>query len=252
MGCPISARSWHDFVAMFAALASSLIPLRSVAGDPSSTRTVYAVVIALAVIGVGLIVLGIWMIRQTRVEPVLLAPLERMADRRWRRSDPTGRRRLLDDVRPEGAEPVHRAPDEPEIDEEFDAEPPVPSFDDLDPILLAYDIDPRLLDVPAPAADALATGDDATGDDATVDEPASDDRPDDDPNGDDPTDAEPAIDRGAPPPADDGAIADDGTDQAGTDDGTGDHGTDQAGTGDGTVRGVYAGEPDGEPAGSDR
>ena len=37
--------------------------------------------IALVVIGVFLIGIGVWLFRQTRVDPELLAPLERMADR---------------------------------------------------------------------------------------------------------------------------------------------------------------------------
>ncbi|MGI9644633.1 MAG: ComEA family DNA-binding protein [Ilumatobacteraceae bacterium] len=106
-----------------------------VAGDPASSRTVYAIVIGLAVIGVVLVVLAIWIIRQTRVDPELLSPLEAMADRRWRKLDPAGRRRMLDGVRPEGATPVHNQPTEPDYDDEFAmAEQRIPSFDDLPPV----------------------------------------------------------------------------------------------------------------------
>ena len=122
-----TASNWHNLDAVLFAL-----PHAVVASDPASSRTVYAMVIGLIVIGVLLVVLAIWVIRQTRVDPELLAPLERMNDRSWRKRDPAGRRRLLDDVRPEGAEPVRRAAGEPPVDEKFD--PPerrVPSFADM-------------------------------------------------------------------------------------------------------------------------
>lgn len=116
-------------------MASPMTGVVSSVGDPAATRTVYGIVIGLSLIGVALVVLGIWLIRQTRVDAELLGPLERMADRRWRKLDPAGRRRLLDDVRPDGAEPVVRTPHEPEVDSEFEREPPVPSFDDLEAIV---------------------------------------------------------------------------------------------------------------------
>jgi len=74
------------------------------AGDTGSTRLVYAMVIGLVVVGVALVTLAIWILRQTRPEPALLAPLERMGERRWRRHDEHVRRQLLDEVRPMGAQ----------------------------------------------------------------------------------------------------------------------------------------------------
>ena len=78
------------------------------ASADASTRAVYAVVIALGVIGVALLVLALWLIRQTRPEPQLLAPLERMDDRSWRAQGPAEMRRDLNALRPEGARPVVR------------------------------------------------------------------------------------------------------------------------------------------------
>lgn len=100
-------------------------------GDPSATRTVYGIVVALVVLGVACIVVLVWLVRATRPDPELLAPLEVMDTRRWRRLDPAGRRRLLDEVRPEAAEPLRREQHEPAFDEEFVQVPPVADFDDL-------------------------------------------------------------------------------------------------------------------------
>jgi hypothetical protein len=105
------------------------------AGDPGSTRLVYATIAGLVVIGIVLVVLGVWLIRQTRIDPPVLAPLERMGDRDWRRqTDPATQRRILDEVRPEGAEPLHSEPSPPTPDAEFDlAERPVAPMSDLAP-----------------------------------------------------------------------------------------------------------------------
>ena len=105
------------------------------AGDLESTRLVYAMVIGLAAIGVLFVLLGIWVIRQTRVDLEMLAPLERMGDRDWRKSDPASQRRSLDEIRPEGAEPIQPEPHRPRVDAEFgQSDRPVESFDDLAPI----------------------------------------------------------------------------------------------------------------------
>lgn len=103
------------------------------AGDASSTRTVYMTIVALVVIGVLLLVVAIWLFKQTKPEPELLAPLERMDDRSWRRQNPTEARRDLDGLRPSGARPVAKAQGVPSIDSQFSANSPVlGSFDDLD------------------------------------------------------------------------------------------------------------------------
>jgi FtsZ-interacting cell division protein ZipA len=105
--------------------------LEVAAGDPEANRVVYGVVIALVVIGLVLIAIAVWVFRQTRVDRELLAPLERMSDRSWNKRDPATQRRMLDEVRPDDAVPLHWAASEPEPDEEFDELRPVSSFDDL-------------------------------------------------------------------------------------------------------------------------
>jgi hypothetical protein len=108
------------------------------ASDPGSTRVVYAMVAGLVVIGLAFIGLGVWLIRQTRYDPPVLAPLERMGDRDWRKRDGMTQRRILDEVRPEGAEPLNSQPDAPELDAEFElSEQPVSPMTDLGPGLAA-------------------------------------------------------------------------------------------------------------------
>ena len=108
------------------------------AGDASATRTVYGVVIALGVIGLALLVLAFWLIKQTRPEPELLAPLERMDDRAWRQQEPAEMRRDLDSLRPSGARPVAPEPSVPDIDAQFaQSRPTLGTFDDLQAQLAA-------------------------------------------------------------------------------------------------------------------
>ncbi len=156
---PVCVRAgllWHTLPVTFAG------SFARAAGDPGATRVVYAIVAALALIGVALVFLAVWVIKQTRPEPELLAPLERMSDRAWRKQDPAQKRRALDEVRPPGAEPVTREPDPPERDDEFDQRvPAIARFDDL---VDRPDVDP--------ASDAVAEdvverldGDELTDDD---------------------------------------------------------------------------------------
>ncbi len=105
------------------------------AGDPGSTRLVYAMVAGLIAIGVVFILLGIWLVRQTRYDLPVLAPLERMGDKDWRRQrDPATQRRVLDEVRPAGAEPLRPESSAPNLDAEFElADRPVAPMSDLAP-----------------------------------------------------------------------------------------------------------------------
>ncbi|HEY3493111.1 MAG TPA: hypothetical protein VGK73_00440 [Polyangiaceae bacterium] len=100
-------------------------------GDPSRTRTVYAAILFLIALGVGLIIVAIWLYRATRSDPPLLAPLERMGERSWRKADPVWQRRQLDDLRPPGAEPLVVSRPLPSPDAAFDLGPLAPGFDDL-------------------------------------------------------------------------------------------------------------------------
>ena len=100
-------------------------------------------VIGLVVIGVLLVILGIWIIRQTRVDLDVLAPLERMGDGEWKKRDRSTQRRMLDEVRPDGAQPLDPATRPPSLDDEFElAEHPVTSFSDLGPGVLSEERDP--------------------------------------------------------------------------------------------------------------
>ncbi len=131
--------SWHNRCVVSVAdfpsvVASSSVAVAVGAGDPGSSRLVYAMVIGLVVVGVALIVLAVWILRQTRPDLDVLAPLERMGDGDWKRRDPSTQRRMLDEVRPEGAEPLASVPPPPPIDADFEqADHPVASFSDLGP-----------------------------------------------------------------------------------------------------------------------
>ena len=105
---------------------------RGLADSAAETSAIYGVVAALGLIGIALAVLALWLIRQTRPESELLAPLERMHDRSWRKQEPAQMRRDLDEVRPTHARPVARERNVPDIDDEFaQSQPRLTTFDDL-------------------------------------------------------------------------------------------------------------------------
>jgi hypothetical protein len=129
------------------------------AGDPASSRLVYSMVIGLVVIGLLLVVLGIWIIRQTRVDLDVLAPLERMGDSEWKKRDRSTQRRMLDEVRPEGARPLAPATQPPSLDDEFElAEHPVTTFSDLGPGVISEERDPTPVGSDADPVIELSTG----------------------------------------------------------------------------------------------
>ena len=134
-----TARNWHNRVPVpviasrLGSTPSSAVALVG-AGDPTASRLVYSMVIGLVVIGLLLVVLGIWIVRQTRVDLDVLAPLERMGDGEWKKRDRSTQRRMLDEVRPDGARPLAPATRPPSLDDEFELdEHPVTSFSDLGP-----------------------------------------------------------------------------------------------------------------------
>ena len=100
-------------------------------GDPDGTRTVTSIIALLVALGLALAMLSVWLYRTTRPDPELLAPLETMGERRWRRSDPLAQRRALDDLRPDGAAPLEPSSAPPTLDTTFDAGPSAAGFDDL-------------------------------------------------------------------------------------------------------------------------
>jgi hypothetical protein len=124
---------WQNLNLVLSAVLPSMFAVLSAEpiGDPESSRRVYATVVIFVALGVAMSVLAIWLFRQTRPEPQLLAPLEIMDSRRWRRSEPGERRRELDAKRPPGARPLRRSVGRPRVDSEFDTAQPVRSFDDL-------------------------------------------------------------------------------------------------------------------------
>jgi hypothetical protein len=105
-------------------------------GDPGASRTVYAMVVGLLLVGVGFLVLGAWLIRRTRRDLDVLAPLELMGEAEWARHDPATQARMLDAVRPAGARPLHSAIPSPRFDADFDRAPAFNSLDDLGPGLV--------------------------------------------------------------------------------------------------------------------
>lgn len=121
------------------------------ARDPGSTGVVYTIVVLLVLGGIGLGVFAWWLVRTTRPDPELLAPLEAIESRRWRRLDPAGQRRLLDELRPEGADPLDMARSEPDVDEDFSADV------DLRDVRELSDDDPR-----AGGAAEVSDGDEAS------------------------------------------------------------------------------------------
>jgi len=138
-------------------------------GDPGSSRLVYGMVIGLVVVGLAFVGLGVWLIRQTRYDPEMLAPLERMGDRDWRRSDPATQYRLLDEVRPGDAEPLATYRPQPHLDADFDAPHPPESLDDLGPGIPGEGNEtPAGLPAPTCIVDADADADADAADDATA------------------------------------------------------------------------------------
>jgi hypothetical protein len=123
--------SWQNHAPVSVAVLLPRYPASASIGDPSATRTVYVTVVLLVVLAVALAALAIWLARRTRPERQLLAPLEEMNTRAWRKQDPAAQRRALDAARPAGAQPVRPEAAEPTVDSEFAAERPVVGFDDL-------------------------------------------------------------------------------------------------------------------------
>lgn len=149
--------------ARWGAVAPVLI---AVVGDPDGTRRITAIIALLVSIGIGLIMLAVWLFRVTRPDPEVLAPLEVMGERAWRRGDPVWQRRRLDEVRPDGAQPLQPSVAPPELDESFDAGPTASGFDDLHEVPVSIPGDPLLASRGGPSADptvGIARGQVGTG-----------------------------------------------------------------------------------------
>jgi hypothetical protein len=113
------------------ASAFPVVLLGSSIGDPEGTRTITSIVALLIVLGIGLAMLAVWLFKVTRPDKELLAPLEVMGERKWRRADPVWQRRRLDEVRPPTAQPLQPSAAPPDLDEAFDQGPSASGFDDL-------------------------------------------------------------------------------------------------------------------------
>lgn len=100
-------------------------------GDPGRDRTVYATIVLLVALGFAMILLAVWLMRTTRPDPEVLAPLERMGQRKWRRADPVWQRRHLDEMRPGGADPLEPSSAPPATDADFERGPQTIGFEDL-------------------------------------------------------------------------------------------------------------------------
>lgn len=197
MGCVVCdvkrAMSWQTLPPVVAASVSSSrvadagAALAAV-GDPTATRTVYITVVILAGLGVAMAGLAVWVFRRTRPEPELLAPLETMESRNWRRLDPATQRRLLDDARPAGAAPLRRQASVPHVDRDFSTVAPVTSFADLEDLELDEDqrvergepeLDELEIDDPVAPADRRAITPDDFDADFDFDAPAEPESVDD-------------------------------------------------------------------------
>jgi hypothetical protein len=111
--------------------ASVAFVVSGAVGDPEGTRTVSSIIALLVALGLALVMLAVWLHRATRPDPEVLAPLEVMGERKWRRSDPVWQRRRLDEIRPRGAVPMEPSIAPPALDAAFDKGPSAPGFDDL-------------------------------------------------------------------------------------------------------------------------
>jgi hypothetical protein len=115
--------------------------------DADSTRKVYLLAAGLAALGIILIAMTVWFWRSTRHDPELLAPLETMGSRRFRKLDDGSKRQLLDAVRPADATPMRwgvvrgSATAEPEVDLAAIRHATVRDYDDLrDPVAVGVPV----------------------------------------------------------------------------------------------------------------
>lgn len=95
----------------------------------ASNATVNVLGGALVILGVVLLAVTVSFWRAAVEDPEVLAPLEVMADRRFARADESKRLALLNQVRPEGAEPVVHLAAPPVLTREPDSEPERPFRD---------------------------------------------------------------------------------------------------------------------------
>ena len=81
--------------------------------EAEASRRVWLAAGGLVLLGLVLTICTVWWWRTTRADHPSLAPLEVMSARRWSRAGDAERSRLIDRVRPDGAEPLSRSRVEP-------------------------------------------------------------------------------------------------------------------------------------------
>lgn len=108
---------------------------------------VFAAAGGLVLLGLVLLLLTIWWWRGTRPESPALGPLEVMGDRKWVSAAESERRRLLEEFRPEGAEPMNLYVEPEPVDLSVLAREVPPNFDDL----REPSIDPEALEIESEA-----------------------------------------------------------------------------------------------------
>lgn len=118
-------------IVILAPLVDGASAIATAVGDPGRTRIVQGAIVVLVLVGLALAFTAVWLFRVTRPDHPVLVPLELMGQRSWRRADPVFQRRLLDEARPEGAQPLSRMRPIPEHDEEFDRGPSLADVSDL-------------------------------------------------------------------------------------------------------------------------
>ena len=74
--------------------------------DANSTRKVYLLAAGLAVLGLALIAITVWFWRSTRHDPELLAPLEVLGGRKFRKLEGNEQRQVLEESRPNDVKPL--------------------------------------------------------------------------------------------------------------------------------------------------
>jgi hypothetical protein len=112
--------------------------------DPHNARLVWIASGGLALVGTALLIGTVWWWKNSRVEHPALAPLEMMGVRRFAKAADGEQRRMLDEVRPDGAKPLRTHRPDP-VDLRSAAESPDDGFDDL------REMDPALHVAPDPA-----------------------------------------------------------------------------------------------------
>ncbi|MCU1398013.1 MAG: hypothetical protein JWN62_1122 [Acidimicrobiales bacterium] len=132
--------------------------------DSSSTRKVYLLAGGLALLGIFLVMITVWFWRSTKHDPELLAPLEVIGARRFRRLDGGSQQAALDTARPDAATRTRwgvqrgNAGGGPEIDLRATSRTGLAGYDDLhDPALIAVAVAEAAEDgTPTPLVAAVA------------------------------------------------------------------------------------------------